>query len=71
MYLYKYWTLDGFGKIYAKHLDVWMLGIFLGYWMVLAFRCGYTSLVLDYPLDPLDGMNAELFSVDFLWWYNH
>lgn len=71
VYVYKYWTLDGFGKIYGKHLDVWMLGIFLGYWMVLAFRCGYTSLVFDYPLDPLDGMNAELFYVDHWWYYQY
>ena len=39
--------------------------------MVRAFGCGYASLVLDYPLDPLDGMNAELLCVDFLWWNYH
>ena len=48
MYMYKYWTLDGFGKIYAKHLDVWCWVSFLdigwyehldvdthhGYWII-------------------------------------
>ena len=41
----------------GKHLDVWMLGIFLGYWMVLAFRCGYTSLVFDYLSTGSTGWN--------------
>ena len=39
--------------------------------MVLVFGRGYTSWILDYPLDPLDGMNAELFAVDFQKWYCH
>ena len=58
-------------RYYMKHLDVWKLGVLLGHWMVLVFGRGYTSWILDYPLDPLDGMNAELFSVDFQKWYCH
>lgn len=67
--MYKYWTLDGFGKVYWETLgclDVYSVFFLdIGWYQHFDVDTHHWYLII-YPLDPLDGMNAELLSVDFL-----